>query len=58
MKCILVMAVSVSVCLSVATFPCYCMDPDVSCGNGRGYPVVAHCLVDLQSGTGFVVTTA
>ena len=49
MKCILVMAVSVFVCLSLATFPCYCMDPDVSCGNGRGYPVVVHYLADLQS---------
>jgi len=35
-KCILAMAVCVSVCLSLAAFPHYCTDPDVSWGNGRG----------------------
>jgi len=32
-KCIVVVAVCVSVSLSLATFP-YCMDPDVTLGNG------------------------
>ena len=27
-----------SVCLSLAAFPHYCMDPDVTFGNGRGAP--------------------
>jgi len=35
-KCIVVTAVCVSVCLSLAAFPHCCMDPDVSWGNGRG----------------------
>jgi len=42
------MSVCVSVCLSLAAFPHYCTDPDVSWGNGRGYPLVVHCLADLQ----------
>ena len=37
-KCILVMRVCLSVCLSVATCPHYCVDPDVNWGNGRGAP--------------------
>jgi len=37
------------VCLSLATFPHYCVDPDVSWGNGRGCPLVVHYWVDLQS---------
>jgi len=35
-KCILVTAVCVSVCLSLAAFPHYCTDPDVTWGNDRG----------------------
>jgi len=54
-KCILVTAVcaSVCVCLSLATFPHYCVDPDVTRGNGRGCPVVVHYKADLQSVHGF-----
>jgi len=52
-KCILIMAVCVSVCLSLATFPHYCMDVDVSWGNGRGCPLVVHYWTDLQSVYGF-----
>ena len=37
------------VCLSVTAFPHYCMDPDVSWGNGRGCPIVVHYCADLQS---------
>jgi len=43
------MCVCVCVCLSLAAFPYYCTDPDVSWGNGRGCPLVVHCLADLQS---------
>jgi len=42
------MSVCVSVCLSLAAFPHYCTDQDVSWGNGREYPLVMHCLADLQ----------
>jgi len=35
------------VCLSLATFPQYCTDPDVSWGDGRGYPLVVHYWADL-----------
>jgi len=44
-----------SVCLSV----CRCMptqyrtDPDVTCGNGRGCPLIVHYWSDLQSVHGF-----
>ena len=38
-----------SVCLSLAAFRHYCMDPDVSWGNGRGCPIVVHYWADLQS---------
>jgi len=37
------------VCLSLATFPHYCMDPNVTWRNGWGCPVVVHFLADLQS---------
>jgi len=54
---ILVTAVCVSVCmfvrLSLATFPQYCMDPDVSWENGRGCPLVAHHWADFQLMHGF-----
>ena len=57
MKCILAMAilmsVYLSVCLSLTTFPYYCTDPDVTWGNGRGCPLVVHCWADLQSVHGF-----
>ena len=42
-----------SVCLSLAAFPHYYMDPDVTWGNGRGCPLVVHYWVDLQSVPGF-----
>jgi len=45
-KCIVATAVSVcvclSVCLSLAAFPHYRKDPDVTWGNGRGCPLVVH----------------
>jgi len=45
--------VCVSVSLSLAAFPHYCTDPDVSWVNGRGCPLVVHCWADLQSVHGF-----
>jgi len=36
-------------CPSLAAFPRYCTDPDVTWGNGRGYPLVVHYWADLQS---------
>ena len=42
-----------SVCLSLAAFPHYCMDLDVTWGNGRRCPVVVHYWADLQSVHGF-----
>jgi len=39
----------VSVCLSAAVCPHYCMDPHVTWGSGRGCPLVAHYWADLQS---------
>ena len=43
------LCVCVSVfCLSLAAFPYYCTDPDVSWGNG-GSPLAVHYWVDLQS---------
>ena len=59
-KCIVVtrVCVSVSVCLSVclsaAAYLHYCTDPDVTCGSGRGCPLVVHYWADLQSCTGCV----
>ena len=41
------------VCLSLAAFPHYCMDLDVTRGNGTGRPPVVHYWVDLQSVHGF-----
>ena len=38
-----------SVCLSAASCPHYCTDPDVTWGSGRGYPLVVHYWTDLQS---------
>jgi len=31
----------------------YCTDPDVSYGNGRGFPLDVHCWADLRSVHGF-----
>jgi len=42
-------SVYLSVCLSLAAFPQYCTDPDVTWRNGRGCPLVAHYWADLQS---------
>jgi len=52
-KCVVVTAVYVCVCLSLAAFQHYCTDPDVSWQNGRGCPVVLQYWVDLQSVHGF-----
>jgi len=41
------------VCLSLATFPHYCTDPNVNWGNVRGCPVVVQYWADLQSVHGF-----
>jgi len=43
----------VSVCLSLAEFPHYNTDPDVTWGNGRRVPLVVHYWADLQSVHGF-----
>jgi len=52
-------AVCVSVCLSLAAFPHYCTNADVTWGNGRGCPVVVQCSADLQKNLcmGFVAMT-
>jgi len=47
------LCVCLSVCLSLAAFPYYCMDPDVTWRNGRGWPLVLHRWADLQSVSGF-----
>jgi len=38
---------------SLAAFPHYCTDPDVSWENGRGCPLVVYYWADLQSVHGF-----
>ena len=38
-----------SVCLSAAACPQYCMDPDVTWGSSREFPRVVHYWADLQS---------
>jgi len=48
-----ILCVCVSVCLSLTAFLHYCMDPDVSSGNGRGCPLVVHYWTDFQSVQGF-----
>jgi len=45
--------VCVSVCLFLAAFPHYCMDPDVSWGHGGRCSLVMHYWADLQSVHGF-----
>jgi len=47
------LCVCLSLCLSLAAFPLYCTDPDVTWRNGRGCPLVVHYLADLQSVDGF-----
>jgi len=56
-KCILVTAVCVSICLSLTAFPHYCMDPDVTWENGRGCPLVVHYWVICSRCMGFVAMT-
>jgi len=55
-KCILVapMPIYVSVCVSLAAFPHYCMYQDVAWGNGRGCPLVVHYWAYLQLMHGFL----
>ena len=36
----LCVCLSVCVCVSLAAFPHYCRDPDVTWGKGRGCPLV------------------
>jgi len=48
-KCIVVTHICVSVCLSAAACLHYCMDFDVTGGNGRGCLLVVHYWADLQS---------
>jgi len=43
------LCVCVCVCLSLAAFPHYCMDWDVTWGNGGACRLVVHCWADLQS---------
>jgi len=50
-KCIVVTAGFVSVCVSLSVLrhiPNYCMDPNVTLGNGRGCPSVVQYWADLQ----------
>jgi len=42
--------IGVSVCLSLAAFPHYCTDPDVTWGTVRGCPLVVQYWADLQLG--------
>jgi len=39
--------------LSLAAFPYYCTDPDVTWGNGTGCPLIVQYWADLQSVHGF-----
>ena len=41
--------VRLCVCLSLSAYLHYCMDPDVTLGNGRGCPLVVLYWADLQS---------
>jgi len=52
-KCIVVMAVCVSVYLSLETLLHHCMDTAVTWANGRRCPLVVHYWADLQSLHGF-----
>jgi len=44
-------------CLSLVTFPHYCMDPDVTWANCRGCPLVVHYWADLQLCSSFIAMT-
>jgi len=48
-----VTCVCLSVCLSLATYPHCCTDPDITWGNDRGCPLVVYFWADLQSVHGF-----
>ena len=41
------------VCLCLVTFPHYCVDPDVTWKDDRGFPLVVHYYADLQLMHGF-----
>ena len=56
-KRILATAVCVSVCLSLAAFPHYCTDPDVTWGNGRGCFELSTIGRICNRCTGFVAMT-
>jgi len=43
--------------LSLAAFPHYCTDLDVSWESGRGCPLVVHYWVDCNRWTGFIAMT-
>jgi len=43
------LCVCLFVCLSLAAFPHYCTDPDITWGNGRRCRLVVHYWADLQS---------
>ena len=47
------LCVCLSARLSIAAFPHYCTDPDVTWRNGRGFPLVVHYWEDLQLVHGF-----
>jgi len=48
------MLAQLSVCLSLAAFPHYCMHPDVSCGNGKGLCIIGWICSQCM---GFVAVT-
>jgi len=43
------LCVCLSVCLSLASLPHYCTDPDITWRNGKGCSLVLHYWLDLQS---------
>jgi len=45
--------VRLCVCLFLPAFQHYCMDLDVTWGNGKGCPIVVHYWADLQLVHGF-----
>jgi len=49
--------VCLSVCLSLAAFPHYCTDPDVTWRNSRGYAWLCTIGRTCNRCTGFVATT-
>jgi len=50
-------SVCLSVCLSLAAFPHYCKDPDVTWENGRGCSLFVHYRWICNRCTGFVAMT-